>query len=80
MESVKTVTPKNKYDYWQWLRTKHHHYSRLFDDPRPESFAEWITDWYGIKVSMHADGYGPTFDVIDEKKYLMLVLEEKVWV
>ena len=72
---MKTVTPQNKYTYWQWLRSKHHHYSRLCDTPDPDRFCDWVEQQFGIQIELNSDGYGQSFTVVDDKKYLMVVLD-----
>lgn len=88
---TKTVTAKNKYQLWWWIRIEYHWFVQHYcNDPtesepkeqsnmdRSDAFENWLGEQYGIKI-LRADGnyYRDTFEVLDEKKYAWAVMSHK---
>jgi hypothetical protein len=67
---------KNKYSYWQWLRSKQsEHGRRKFHEEK--IFDKWLEQRYGIVPVYDHQGYiTSSYTIVDEKKYMWLTLAE----
>jgi len=71
------TTPKNIYKYWQILREINREFVKKTGSTAPEDFQKWMLDHWGIEVGFKLSGYtGYTswFRVVDEKKYLLFLM------
>lgn len=66
---------KNRYKFWDKLKQLRIEFMETHDEFHAEDFVEWINEKFGIKVEMNATGITDTYEITDEKKYIVFILK-----
>ena len=70
---------KKRMDYWQALKLARKEYMRTLSDLNGQfdayEFEEWLTENYGLKLFLSNGNITDTYEITDEKLYIMFVLK-----
>lgn len=74
-----TALSVNKYEHWRTLRLAKNEFENMLAKQGltydVSAFYSWMTEEYGIRLQQVEGMIGPSFDIVDEQKYLIYKLK-----